>query len=371
VARRAAGRVTKREVDSSGFFIPHLTFLRFPAIVWIALFHYGGSGFPFSVSPFLRRFVDQGYLAVTFFFVLSGFTLAVRYVGRRVDPKRFILARLARIYPLYVVSLAAFGAIFLYYGMLQRNLVALPLNALLMQAWVPSFALSWNAPCWFLSALFFFYLVFSLSFNRISRLSLNTLAFALTGVWLVSLVVLVLLKETAYTGYPSASHDLIFYHPIMHLNSFLLGVGGGLAFRSNVLQRLAGARPGWMFAAGAFVALLGIVAVNDSGYLLHDGLLAPLFLVLIAGFALDTSGVARAFSSNLCLTLGNLSFAVYILQAPVKVLFLQVVARLGLGGMSAPWLPYLVVLLAVSALATAFIEKPLHRVLVGQRLRPP
>jgi peptidoglycan/LPS O-acetylase OafA/YrhL len=300
VAKEATGRVPKRADVSSNDFIPQLTFLRFPAIVWIVLFHYGGAGFPFSVSPFLRKLVDQGYLAVTFFFVLSGFTLAVRYAGRRIDPKRFMLARLARIYPLYAVGLVASGVIFAYFGTLQRNLGALPLNALLMQAWVPSFALSWNTPCWFLSALFLFYLVFGLSFDRFSRLSLRTMAYSLTAIWLGSLAVLILLKTTIYTGYPSASHDLIFYHPLMHVNSFLIGVGGGLAFRAGVFQRVAVGWPGWVFAMGALVALFGIVAVNDSGFVFHDGLLAPLFLVLIAGFALDTSWISRAFSGNLC-----------------------------------------------------------------------
>jgi peptidoglycan/LPS O-acetylase OafA/YrhL len=261
----------------------------------------------------------------------------------------------------------AAGAIFAYFGMLERNLGALPFNALLMQAWVPSFALTWNTPCWFLSALFFFYLVFGLSFSRVCRLSLNTVVYASAVVWLVSLAVLILLKETVYTGYPSASHDLIFYHPVMHLNSFLIGVAGGLAFRGNVFQRVAGPRPGWVFAAGATVVLLGIVAVIDSGYVLHNGLLSPLFLLLIVGVALDTSWIARALSSNLCLALGNMSFAAYILQAPVKVVFLQVLARLGVGGPLALWLPYLVLLLIVSAVAVAFIEKPLHRILVGER----
>ncbi|MFZ5877174.1 MAG: acyltransferase family protein [Nitrospirota bacterium] len=367
MAKRTGGRGRSREEIASDYVIPQLTFLRFPAIAWIVLFHFGGAGFPFSVFPFLRKLVDQGYLAVTFFFVLSGFTLAVRYAGRPIDPKRFMLARLARIYPLYAVGLVASGAIFAYFGTLQRNLGALPLNALLMQAWVPSFALSWNTPCWFLSALFMFYLVFCVSFDRVSRLSLNTVAYASAVIWLVSLAVLVLLKASVYTGYPSASHDLIFYHPIMHLNSFVIGAAGGLAFRANVFHRVAGVRPGWMFAAGALVALLGIVAVNESGYLLHDGLLAPLFLTLIVGVALDTSRIARALSSNPCLALGNMSFAVYILQAPVKVLFLQLLARLGVGELLAWWFPYLIVLLIVSAAAVALIEKPFHRALVGAR----
>ncbi|HET8761295.1 MAG TPA: acyltransferase [Nitrospiria bacterium] len=369
MSKRPTGDAARGAEGSPGYVIPQLTFLRFPAIVWIALFHFGASGFPFSVSPFLLKFVGHGYVAVTFFFVLSGFTLAVRYAGRRIEPTRFMLARLARIYPLYLVGLAVCGLIFAYFGTLQRNLPTLPLNVLLIQAWVPSFALTWNKPCWFLSVLLLFYLIFCLSFDRVSRMTPKTMAYSLTVIWLASLAALVLLKATVYTGEPSAIHDVIFYHPIMHLNSFLIGVGGGLAFRADALQRMAGGRPGWVLATGALVALLGIVAVDDSGYVLHDGLLAPLFLVLIVGVALDTSMVARAFSSRACVALGNLAFAMYILQLPVKAVLLAGVSRFEGRGLSASWISYLVVLLLVSALAVALIEKPFHRMLVGGRIK--
>lgn len=362
MSRRPDSESTRGAEVSPGYVIPQLTFLRFPAIVWIALFHFGVSG-----TSFFRTFAGHGYLAVTFFFVLSGFTLAARYAGRRIEPTRFMLARLARIYPLYLVGLAVCGVIFAYFGTLQRNLPALPLNVLLIQAWVPSFALTWNKPCWFLSVLSLFYLVFCLSFDRVSRMTPKTMAFSLTGIWLASVAALVLLKSTVYTGEPSASHDLIFYHPIMHLNSFLIGVGGGLAFRGNVFQRMAGGRPGWVVAAGALAALLGIVAVDDFGYVLHDGLLAPLFLALIVGVALDASMVARAFSSRACVALGNLAFAMYILQLPVKAVFLAGVSRFDGRGMSASWMSYLVVLLLVSAVAFVLIERPSHRALVGGR----
>jgi peptidoglycan/LPS O-acetylase OafA/YrhL len=353
----------------SDVYIPQLTFLRFPAIVWVVLYHYGAGGFPFSVSPFLRTLVEHGNLAVTFFFVLSGFTLAIRYAGRRIDGKQFMLARLSRIYPLYAVGLLVFAAIFWYYGTLNRNLGALPLNLLLMQAWVPSFALSWNISCWFLSALFLFYLVFALVFDRVSRLSLSTIAFWLTVIWLVSLAVLIVLKWAIYTGYPSTSHDLIFYHPLMHLNSFLIGVGGGLAFRANVFHRFGTTGRGGVVAMGALIALFVIIAFDNVGYVLHNGLLAPLFLVLIVGFALDTSWVTRAFSGNLCSALGNMSFALYILQLPVKMMFIIAFSWLGLRGISVWWFPYLVTLLIVSAVAVVFIEKPFHRLLVGERVR--
>ncbi len=355
---------------SFNYFIPQLTFLRFPAVVWIAIFHYGATGFPFSTNVFLRDLISHGYLAVTFFFVLSGFTLAVRYFGREIEPKRFMLARVARIYPLYALGLLFFVVAHMYYGTIQKQIVAIVLHLFLIQAWVPSFAVKLNSPCWFLSVLFSFYLVFPVFIEQFRRLTRMRLALVLTLIWLGSFTVLILLKRIAYTGYPSAVHDLVFYHPLMHLNSFLIGVGGGVIFRSDVLHSQNVHRWSWIASIGSIVGLFVAAVVDDSGYLVHDGLLAPLFLIFIVGVALDKSWLARACSTKTALALGNMAFAIYILQAPWKVTVLTGLSQLGLRPMSDYWFPYLVTLLMVSALAVVFIENPLQRLLL-RTLSPP
>jgi peptidoglycan/LPS O-acetylase OafA/YrhL len=351
-------------------FIPQLTSLRFPAVVWIAIFHYGTTGFPFSTNVFLRDLISHGYLAVTFFFVLSGFTLAVRYLDRRIELKRFMLARILRIYPLYALGLVFFVVVHMYYGTIQKQVVAIVLHLFLIQAWVPSFAVKLNSPCWFLSVLFSFYLVFPVVIDQFRRLSRLKLALVLTLIWLGSFAVLILLKRVAYAGYPSASHDLIFYHPVMHLNSFLIGVGGGIVFRADVLHRPNVHRWSGIGVMGSLVGLFVAAVVDDSGFLVHDGLLAPLFVIFIVGVALDRSWLARACSTKTALALGNMAFAIYILQAPWKVTVLTGLSQLGFRPMSDYWFPYLVTLLIVSVLAVVFIENPLHRLLL-RKLSPP
>jgi peptidoglycan/LPS O-acetylase OafA/YrhL len=118
--------------------------------------------------------------------------------------------------------------------------------------------------------------------------------------------------------------------------------------------------------AGSLIGVLVAATVDESDYLLHDGLLAPLFLLLILGLAVDTSWQARVFSTKTALALGNMAFAVYILQGPWKVTFLTALSRLGLRPMSEFWFPYLVTLLIVSAVAVVFIQNPLHRLLVAR-----
>ena len=86
-----------------------LTSLRFWAALWVVLFHYlpyagpEAMGFPLLI---------KGYLGIDFFFVLSGFVLAHVYgesirTGTYSHPD-FILKRIARIYPMHIVTLALF-----------------------------------------------------------------------------------------------------------------------------------------------------------------------------------------------------------------------------------------------------------------------
>src|SRR4249920_3888776 len=61
---------------------------------------------PFSVGPFF-----ESYLAVDFFFVLSGFVLAHAYGDRLelgMSAQRFMTIRIVRLYPLYLLSLLLF-----------------------------------------------------------------------------------------------------------------------------------------------------------------------------------------------------------------------------------------------------------------------
>ena len=106
-----------------------------------------------------------------------------------------------------------------------------------------------------------------------------------------------------------------------------------------------------------------------SGYLLHNGLLAPLFLIAIFAMALDSSWLARVFSTGTALILGNMSFAIYILQGPWKVTFLTALSRLGFRPMPEFWFPYLITLLAVSLMAVVLVEGPLDRLLL-RRISP-
>jgi peptidoglycan/LPS O-acetylase OafA/YrhL len=85
-----------------------LTGLRFFAALYVVLFHQEttfAAGHHFS-KPLLT-FLGHGYLAVSLFFVLSGFVLTYNYADRWSETRfsKFLLSRFARIYPVYALTL--------------------------------------------------------------------------------------------------------------------------------------------------------------------------------------------------------------------------------------------------------------------------
>jgi len=127
-------------------------------------------------------FLYKGYLWVDFFFILSGFVMA--YVYDIEHPKRYsvrdtmhyLIARIARIYPLHFITLLAtllFFTIvaFINWGLGEapccvlddslRTVESLVANLLLIHSWGMFDWVTWNLPSWSLSAELFCYLIFA------------------------------------------------------------------------------------------------------------------------------------------------------------------------------------------------------------------
>ncbi|WP_394691317.1 acyltransferase family protein [Hoeflea sp.] len=108
------------------------------------------------------------------FFIMSGFLIFEHYGAMQNDRDhyvRFLIKRLARLYPLHLATLSVFVlfAIAIHAGFLSSqvadsryNLMALPSNLLLLQAWGVNSELTFNYVSWSLSGEWFAYLLFPL-----------------------------------------------------------------------------------------------------------------------------------------------------------------------------------------------------------------
>lgn len=352
--------------------LPALTGLRFVAAFGVVLFH-RGQDFVAAYGPeWLRPVAASGYVGVSLFFVLSGFILAYTYfehAERPPRPRPFYEARVARIYPVYLVGLAIalpFGVRDLLRladaGAQARGLVAWAAETLLLQGWHPETACGLNCPGWSLSVEVFFYALFpflGFVFYRSVRahLALAALfsALAVLAPWVYHLT-----RPDGLARVDPSTHtflvSLVKYNPLLHLPEFLLGiVVAGLHFAWP-------ARVGvwtWPLLPGALIAATLFHGPDLPHLVLHNGLLAPVFGWLILTLARPGSLTVRALSWRPIVLLGEASYSLYIVHMPLWMWSSSLGRRLLGGAMPALDFPlYLLASVALSLLLYRAVELP-------------
>ena len=351
--------------------IEQLTFTRFIAAISIVVYHFAIGLFPFRLDGVSFLF-KQANLGVSFFFILSGFVMIIAYGGKGkvpIDPRKFYLSRLARIYPAYLLALM----ILLVYMFVRRwsfTGTELFLGLFVLQTWIPAYALSLNAPGWSLVVEFFFYALYPLLFNRIYvKTGINKLIVPILVVWIGTQVFFnIMINSPFYQGVQSNSHNLLYYFPLMHLNEFLIGNLGGL-----VLLKLNNKRDGYY--TGLLLAMAAIIVILlrfPLPWSYHDGLLAVVFVPFLIVLSKDRGIISRIFSFKPLIFLGDISYGVYIFQVPVYYWTKGMLRVAGISNPYAIFYLYLIFLIGISGLSYEFIETPIrNRVKKGHfRLLP-
>lgn len=368
---------------------PHLhalTGLRFFAALHVVGFHLWRFD-AWDAPVVVERFVRSGPVAVTLFFVLSGFVLTYTYAdGTRLvtTTRSFLWARFARVYPVYLLGLLlsfpvvlalwsrAGGGAEALTSELARGLAA----GLLVQAHHPDLALAWNPPAWSLSAEAFFYVLFPLLAPRVlacSRRSALVVGGVAVGVSLLASYGLALAADAATDDRVQRLFVHAFkYHPLVRLPEFLLGV---VAARLFLDERGPPRVPAtaWLVALASLV----VVALGLVPYALwHNAFLAPLFALVVVALASGPTTVGRALSCRALVKLGEASYALYILHVPLLYWIAGVgERRTGEKVLERPAvaLVSLVVIVALSRLVFVAVEAPLRRWLrrAGERAAPP
>ena len=113
-------------------------------------------------------FYHHGHLAVAYFWVISGFVFAHVYLGDPAARERFWSARIARLWPLHLLTLAVVvvlqGAYTAQHGHAfvfgPNDLVHFVLNLFMVQSWGLQKGMSFNGPSWSISIEILAYAVF-------------------------------------------------------------------------------------------------------------------------------------------------------------------------------------------------------------------
>jgi peptidoglycan/LPS O-acetylase OafA/YrhL len=350
--------------------LPALTGIRTLLALAIVLFH-----FTPPHLGFLYPIIDNGYVFVGVFFLISGYVLTYNYADRAATlvKREFWLARFSRLYPVYLLVLI------LSFHMLQSEWQArshhefwqgLILTPFVLQGWSPSLATFWNTVSWTLSCEVVLYAAFPFLIRAPWPRKPVHLVLMLLALWIVGLVPhsLYLLLNPDHIVGPvdrySSTQLLRFlkYTPLPYACTFLTGVTLGklqLALEITPRQRLA-----LTAVSLATVGLFFYTVVLRAPYLLmHGGLLTPLFAALILGLS-GPHFLSALFSWRPILIVGESSYCLYLLHFNVFQLLhiYHVPERLHLAAFD-PWLSYAILIL-LSVVVYYFVETPARKALL-------
>jgi len=343
--------------------LDQLTFLRFLAVMLVLIYH-GGGGFyikPINFFP-ISVLLRSAPTAVSFLYVLSGFVMSLVYYrpNQRFDVRNYWRARFVRIYPLYIIS---FLLVSLYYIDYIARIKApkILVNIFVLQAWYPPYAQSFNYPSWSMTVEFFFYALFPFFTMWAYRQPTQKLIRVSLALWIGSQIIHYFL----WMFYFPAWELFIVYFPLFHLNSFILGVVGGIWFLREGQEREQKPIFNFLVFAGSLIlvaALLIIGAVFPQ--FPHDlqpmaGLFSPIFTVAIVSLALDRSRLSLTLRHPWLVALGETAYASYILQVPVFWIYKRAVFSSSLRDpQSILDITYLPLMILIGLAAHFYIDQP-------------
>ncbi len=335
------------KAERPGGHFPALTGLRFVLALWVILFHLTRPGQMLEwamawLPAMVAALINGGYLAVTTFFVLSGFVLARSYRAERWSRRDLALygaGRVARAYPLYLLSLMVVAPIIAADRVASKG-AYLAAHLALVQGWLGTIPVNWNTPAWALSCEMFFYVIFPVAGVVLARtgwrgtLAWSAAAIALTRVlWAV--------------GVPD------WIKPVIHLSDFLMGMAASRVFDLMGAWRWRPAGT-WIYAPAlaVYVALIAYPGMLPARIDLNTAF-RPLNAALMIGLALGGGTVARVLGLQPMLFLGKTSYAMYILHVPLLWWYPHT-------GSAAV---FMVGLIAISAVMYQAVEEPANRYL--------
>jgi peptidoglycan/LPS O-acetylase OafA/YrhL len=270
--------------------------------------------------------------AVSFFFVLSGFILTHAYpeLDGLKDRIRFVVARLARIWPLHFVT--ALLLILHTSDLRPHDLASLGAslaNIFLIHAWIPldKFYFSMNAVSWSISTEMFFYLCFPFLIQKWRK----TWAYKLLGslIILLSIIIIVNVMDLPMRApgvHGTTTFDWIYINPLSRLFEFVLGMSTYLLWQNWNKARAPRKWISTAFEIGAIgIVLLNLFMIHllmswasHSGkavpeWLAHNGSCFS-FSLLILVIGMERGFVSDILKTKIFVFLGELSFAIYMLN---------------------------------------------------------
>jgi peptidoglycan/LPS O-acetylase OafA/YrhL len=272
--------------------------------------------------------VGHGYLAVDFFFVLSGFVIGYAYDDRwtKMNFATFIKRRLVRLHPMVVFGMIL-GTILFYFGAstafpliaetpVWKMLLYLLLGILLIPV-PPSGDIrggeemyTLDAPAW---SLFFEYVanvLYALLIRRFPKIALSILV-SLSAAATIYLSVFV--RGDVSGGW---SFNLTHLH-IGFTRLFYPFFAGLLLYRMGQLTHVRGA---FLWCSLLLIAVLSIPHIGAKEHSMWNGVYEAAIIIFVFPLIVylgASSEVKGKYASKICKFLGDISYPVYLVNYPL------------------------------------------------------
>lgn len=356
--------------------VESLTFLRFIAAFIVVIFHFGiGTWF----TKTFGRFVTAGPEMVSFFFVLSGFVMLISQIKKETfSTYKYYYGRIARIFPIYLLGLLIIMPYKYGINPISNNM-ALFLNLTFLQSWISPYPLSFNSPSWSVSVEMFFYITFPLILFIVKKMKPKPERFLIFTIlfWAFTQFILINLQNSKfYLGFLTTSHDLIFYFPLSHYCSFLIGISTALFFlESKYWKSIFNNKLSIIMVILSLLLLYYSIAKEpflkeyfDMNLPFGSSFYAPVFAFVILIISSSNNILTRVFSAKPFIFLGNISFAIYILHSPLHTFYkdkiIPIIQDFELTK-TQDFLLFIFLLLIICSTVYYLVEKPCQRLLIN------
>ena len=361
-------------------YISNLTPLRGIAAILVAVFHFEMTIARF-VQPQHTLFLEKCYLMVDLFFIMSGFIMLHVYGPgfkesiNKLNFKRFIIARFARIYPLHFFSLLLLVAMVLLLtdghlpntGIENRN--AILTSVLLLHSFYIHPVYTWNIPSWSISAEWWAYLVFPFAAIFLHRKKMLAIIIILIFIVAAYFSIMYLLprRNPLYPSLP-VPHNLNTTYDYGFLRG-LAGFAAGMLL--YLLYELNTFRVFFSKDILAFLCIISVAACLHFG--LPDIITILSFSLLILAFACNCNMLHKICNHFILQYFGLISYSIYLMQIFLQEPFsrglrLPGVTGFGRGRQNIAFVSglgyciiYLLLLVGISSITYYFIEKPCRR----------
>lgn len=302
--------------------------LRGVAALTVVCFHL----FEAYATSHLDQRINHGYLAVDFFFILSGFVIGYAYDDRwrSMSVGEFLRRRLIRLHPMVVMGAVIGAAVFYTQGcsawdVTKVSVGMLLLSALLNACMIPASTgfeirgvgemYPLNGPSWSLLFEYAGNVLYALAIHRLPTRALAVLV-ALAGCGLASFAVWGPLGDIC-VGFAMTGENI---------------VGGSLrllfAFPAGLLLsrifRPANIRGAFWIGAAAVVAVSAVPRIGGSEHLWMNGVYDTLCVVAVFPLLVYLGASGRTtdrITTVVCKFLGDISYPLYMVHYPFIYLY--------------------------------------------------